>query len=275
MSNPILIGTDFSASSQPAFTLAKQLARKLTCPLHIAHTFIPPFVDPNTPVSIVDALHEQNQAIFKGKLDEWVTEAQSEGIEAKAHLIFSDVPTGLSEKAEEIGAQLVIIGKTGEGGLLNWLIGSNAVSLLNTSKTPLLMVPGAYQPQAVHRLVYATQLEYDETEILKQVKSLQGALEASIHFIKLDVEGQPNIQPDYGYEKTIELLFDQPVSHVIADHVVEGLHQQVQQLQGQILITASHHRNFITQLIEPSITKKIINVSEVPVLVYRFQESNI
>ena len=275
MSYPIVFGTDFSSSSQSAFDLAKQIAHRLGATLHIAHTFIPPFVDPNTPVSIVDALHEQNQAIFKGKLEEMVQQAQAEKIEACAHLIFSDVPTGITEKAAELGAQLIIIGKTGEGGLLNWLIGSNAVSLLNSSKIPLLMVPAACKPSEVQHVVYATQLEYDETDILKQVQQFQAQLGASIDFIKMDVEGQPNIQPDYGYEKTIEILFNQSVSRLKATSLVEGLHQEVLNRNGQILITASHHRNFITQLIEPSVTKKIIHISEVPVLMYRFEESSI
>lgn len=275
MSHPILFGTDFSVSSQAAFSLAKQLAKKLACPLHIAHTFIPPFVDPNTPVSIIDALHEQNQAIFKGKLAELVQQAKEESIEAHAHLIFSDVPTGLSEKAEEIKAQLVVMGKTGESGFINWLIGSNAVSMLNQGKTPLLMVPGNYQPSEIEHLVYATQLEYDETPILKKVKVLQNSLSASIEFVKMDVDGQPNIQPDYGYEKTIELIFKAGVQHQKSKNLVEDMHALVQSKGGSILITASHHRNFITQLIEPSITKKIINVAEIPVLVYHFPSSSI
>lgn len=275
MQSPILVGTDFSSSSESAFLVALHLAQKTKAHLHIAHTFIPPFVDPNTPVSLVDALHEQNQAIFKGKLDDLVQQAQAAGVSAHAHLIFSDVPSGLTQKAKEIDAQLIVVGKTGESGFIQWFVGSNATHLLNKSEKPLLMIPGGYSPSEFTKLIYATQLEYDETEILQKVKSLQTALGASITFIKMDVEGQPNIQPDHGYEKTIRILFDQDVERQKSNDLVEDLHAYTVNTGGQMLITASHYRNFITQLIEPSITKKILNAAEVPVLVFQFAEISI
>lgn len=275
MTQPIFVGTDFSPSSDTAFQVALQIAQKLQVPLHVAHTFIPPFVDPNTPVTMIDAMQEQSQAIFKDKLDELVARATDSGVEAKAHLIFSDVPSGLSNKAVEVNAQLLVVGKTGESGFLQWFIGSNATNLLKRTDTPLLMIPGGYAAQDISKLVYATQLEYDETEILQKVSALQKGLGATIDFIKMDVDGQPNVQPDHGYEETVSILFKQGVERRKSKELVEDLHQYTQEKGAQILITASHQRNFITQLIEPSITKRILNASESPILVYHFSVSSI
>lgn len=273
MIQPILIGTDFSPSSESAFLVAKMIAQKLHAPLHVAHTFIPQYADPNIPVYIVEEVLKNNQEVYQKQLDRFVSQAKEAGLEAHAHLIFSDVPSGLSEKAKEINAQLIVVGKTGESGLLAWMIGSNATNLLHESKTPVLMVPGGYQVEPITKLIYATQLEYDETEILQHVQQLQKGLGASLDFVKMEVDGQPNIQPDYGYEQTIALVFDQPVERRVSHDLVEDLHAFMKEKEGQILITASHYRNFITQLIEPSITKKIIKASEYPVLVYQFSES--
>lgn len=266
----IIIGTDFSASSTNALTLAAQISKKVGATLHIIHAFIPPFVDPNTPISIINELHEQNRQVFKEQLDKIAQEMEANGVQVSTSLVFSDVPNGLIEKADEIDADLLVIGKTGENFLLDRLIGSNAVSVVKRAKRPVLMVPMGFAIQPIRHLVYGTQLEKDENAVLYKVKSFVEALEATVSFVHIDLELQPNIHPDAGYILSIKDIFGENVSFVQKedDRVVEGLEEYAQSNQAQMLVVAAEHRNFFTQLVEPSQTRRLVRDAEIPVLVY-------
>lgn len=266
----IIIGTDFSASSANALALAAQISKKVGATLHIIHAFIPPFVDPNTPVSIINELHSQNMHVFKERLDAIAQEMEANGVQVSTSLVFSDVPNGLIEKADEVNADLLIIGKTGENFLIDRWIGSNAVSIVKRSKKPVLMVPKDFTVAPIHQIVYGTQLEQDENKVLKAVKAFASALEASVSFVHIDLELQPNINPDSDYITSIKQIFGENarIDQKADDSVVEGLQEYAHANEAQIIVVAAEHRNFFTQLVEPSQSRKLVRDAELPVLVY-------
>ena len=266
----IIIGTDFSASSTNALALAAQISKKVGATLHIIHAFIPPFVDPNTPVSIINELHTQNMNIFKEQLDKIAQEMEADGVRVSTSLVFSDVPNGLIEKADEIDADLLIIGKTGENFLIDRLIGSNAVSVVKRAKRPVLMVPKDFKVNPIQHLVYGTQLEQDENKVLSMVKEFASSLGALVSFVHIDLELQPNINPDSDYIASIKQIFgtEVQVEQKADESVVDGLQEYANSKGAQVIVVAAEHRNFFTQLVEPSQTRRLVRDAELPVLVY-------
>jgi nucleotide-binding universal stress UspA family protein len=82
---------------------------------------------------------------IRAKIEAQVTELRSAGFDARLEVLSGsdDVAKLIERAAEEAGADLVVVGTHGRGGLTATLLGSVARALCHTSRRPVLVVPPA------------------------------------------------------------------------------------------------------------------------------------
>ena len=135
--------TDLSDASRHALNRAGQLAKELTCPLHLAHAITPSLFDdiqhllaPDAPpLSLTLGGHakRQLQDIAAG-----LTRAGDDAIDCR--VVFGQPVDALLEQAEASAADLIVVGSHGEGFLRQLSIGSTALRLLRKMRRPTLVV---------------------------------------------------------------------------------------------------------------------------------------
>lgn len=266
----ILAPVDFSENADKALTAAKQLASKTGAQLFIMYAYQPYVGDYIIPESIATApIYRELEDDYRAKLSECVSRTRHEGYRADAIWETGPVETAVLRQAIETSADLIVVGRTGHGKFFDKMIGSSATGIALNAQCPVLIVPP--DTEAIHfdQIVYASQLEFDEKQILLDVIALVNQLKGNLRLVKVNSDDQLNIQPDRQFIDEIENeLGIKDITLLTGSHVIDTLEDYCCKIQADLLIVSNRHRGFFAKLLNPSMTKKLTVETNVPLLVY-------
>lgn len=137
----ILVPTDFSPHSEKAVALALKLAKLAGGSIHLLHCYQlhPGGVSPYG-ITAPAEFDEKIRAAAAESLAAVEKQLEGEGVQVTAHVTPSYPSEAVSELAEEIGADLIVMGTRGATGLQHILLGSVAERTLRTAPCPVLTV---------------------------------------------------------------------------------------------------------------------------------------
>lgn len=149
MKNPkrIVVGTDLSECSQSAIESAANLARQYGASVCLAHVFDPsPFVPPAAipnPARMEAQIATELEGAVRKELervrDETLTDLPSEQV--SLHILRHPSPAkAIVDLAEELDADLIVVGTHGRTGLSHLLIGSVAEKVVRHASCAVLAV---------------------------------------------------------------------------------------------------------------------------------------
>lgn len=274
----ILIPVDFSGNSQKALAAAKLIADKTGARLLIMYVY-QPFIDNIALPEYTGSLpiYQQLEDSYREKLAEMVFSARHQGYRAEAVWETDGVQPAILKRARENAADLVVMGRSGQGGFLDKLIGSSATGIALDAHCPVLIIPPQARIREFKKIVYATQLEFDEKNILLDVMALIRQLKAHLTLLKINSDEQLNIQPDGQFIAEIRQLFNIPSDDIIvktADSVMNGLEDYCDEAKADLLVVCNRDRNFLQVLLNgKGLTRKLSLDTHLPLLVYHSKQS--
>jgi nucleotide-binding universal stress UspA family protein len=138
----ILVPTDFSPQSEAAWGLARRLARAVGAEIVLLHVFVeaPLYSESAFAAERVREAYAAGRQWVQEQLARWAATAEGEGLTVKT-LLRSGVPYEeivATTRAE--GADLIVIGTHGYGGVDRLLLGSVADRVLRLAPCPVLGV---------------------------------------------------------------------------------------------------------------------------------------
>ncbi len=137
----ILVATDLSEASERALDLAGALARESSAELHVVHVCeIPAYGDPGSSIDIVTPLME----IAKQKFDALMGSVRTSSPGAKDVLKLGVAWEQILAAAEEVGADVIVLGTHGRRGIAHAILGSVAERVVRLSEIPVLTA--TYRP---------------------------------------------------------------------------------------------------------------------------------
>jgi nucleotide-binding universal stress UspA family protein len=272
----ILFATDFSEDAATAFEFAILLTQKTNGELLIIHTYTPPYVDPATPVSMLDTMYTEIINSYKKQLEKRVNTAKEIGISVSSELKISDVLHGIKDTIKEKNIDYLVIGKTGATSFLSKLIGSNANNLINHVKIPTFVIPSLKRTIIhVKSLLYGTQLEFDEITHLASAFEVAQLFSAKMNLVHVKAPNETDIRNDGNLLNDIQSNFSNEsftIETIKADNVEQGLKAGINLFHSDMLVVCSHGRSFLTQLVNPSKSQKLADTVNVPLLVLHFED---
>lgn len=273
----ILVATDFSESSHKTLQYAILIAKPYKAKIYLLHTYLPYYTEPGIygdSLLMLESVNEQFQSM-NIQFAPFVKEIKEAGLAYETLLELNDVTSGVFDTIEKHEIDLLVIGRTGSGGFLNKLIGSNAAHITAKSTIPVLAIPQHVENVAIKQVLYATQLEFDESDILAQLFAITHELKAKVNLVKIEASFEPNIQSDEQFINQIKGTFVKEnfeISTIKADNVSEGILKAAKKQGADLIVLASHHRNFLSQIVDPSKSKQVILSSPLPVLTFQLKE---
>ena len=158
----ILVPIDFSDVTPPVIDLARQLAKALDAEIHLLH--VKEFTAAATSGALgyglagmpelapmsglpVPGFEQMPGAIPEdegqiSKLAKWQEEITQDGIKVSLHQPSGEVAEEILNQADELKADLIVMGTHGHGAMYNLLVGSATKGVLKHSTRPVLLVPG-------------------------------------------------------------------------------------------------------------------------------------
>ncbi len=270
----IIIATDFSENSDGALAYGTFLAEQFKAELLIVHTYFPVVpLDPNLPYDTVapTVLQEEMIKSYERQLNETVESLKAKGIKVESELIVGSLSSGIADFAKEKKADLIIVGKTDDNTFFGKLIGSTASNVIRSTSVPVLIVPVHSHTPSFKNIVYGTELESEEKDVLNKVFELAKGLDAKVTLIKINADFEMDIQDDAQLLKDIQegfakeqFSFEAIKAHSVSDGLLDSAHTH----QADLLVVARHHHSFLSELVNPGKSKAIINKTDIPLLVY-------
>jgi nucleotide-binding universal stress UspA family protein len=136
----ILLATDASEEARLATTTAADVAQRTGSELHVVHVGeVRPVYHPERRgyLARYEELREEAQRLLEGQVDEIVSTG---GTVAGAHLRMGRPDEEIVLLAEETGANLVVMGSRGLGGIRRALVGSVSDSVVRHAHCPVMVV---------------------------------------------------------------------------------------------------------------------------------------
>ena len=140
----LLLAIDFSDTSSAAVDVAVEFAKRFSATLHVVHAFdLPiPLVTPYE-VAIPEAYLDQTRKVAAQKLAVVVKKVAAQDVTVESHLAEAPAAPAIARTAEEVGADLVVMGTHGHTGIKHLVLGSVAERTLRLAPCSVLAVkPG-------------------------------------------------------------------------------------------------------------------------------------
>lgn len=139
----ILVGTDFSETSDRAVDYAVDFAKLLGGTVTVVHAYeLPIYGFPDGALIATVDMASRLMNAAQGALTQTCETRANKGVKLTAVLRQGTAWEEVHAVAEEIGADLIVIGTHGRKGLAHALIGSVAEKVVRTATRPVLTIHG-------------------------------------------------------------------------------------------------------------------------------------
>lgn len=277
----ILFSADFTESTVDALNWARLFAHHYQATLVLVHAQQLAVPDVALPVmgelGIGTGTAIDMEPISRDQLTTLADQLRAEGLTCQTDLRRGAVSDVILTAAQEHNADLIITGRGQLSTFFDRLVGTVATGIARGADCPVLVVPAVSteepaQPVQVQTIVFTTPLEFDQQAGFGQAVDIARDFGATLRVLHVRAENQPNINDD-------ELMLDQlqtvygadplPVDVVESRTVSGGIETYLTTNPADLLVMTTRERNFLSGLLNPSLTSRMMVLTDLPVLVFR------
>ncbi|MEM9719008.1 MAG: universal stress protein [Bacteroidota bacterium] len=272
----ILHPTDFSEQMLPAFEYCVEFARKVYGNIVLMHVN-PMLESMDVPFGYIHINQDTFEQIARERYQELRTEIQriDPSIPSKMVTTLGGVVPEIIRTAEDEEVDLILMGTNGADGIKRWL-GTNSSQVMNLSHCPILIIPLGYAFKGIQKIAYASNYLEEDEDILKEVASLAGFLEAELHIVHIAPEAASNYEIykfswfEEKIKQRVPKLKPLAVQYEFLNHPNphRALNEFVVLNEMDLLVMTRNKRNLLQQFFQRSQTQEMSLDSMVPLLVY-------
>jgi nucleotide-binding universal stress UspA family protein len=296
----IVVGVDFDECSERAVDHAIELARALEANVAVVHSYELPMYwgFPTGAIVATADMAERIVEAAKAGLQSIAEKRKRAGVELSTVLRNGAAAEQVGAAAQELGADLIVVGSHGRRGLSHAFLGSVAERIVRTASRPVLVVRSPPEVPAqgsavkpVRRIVVATDFSAIADHALDYAIALAGALEAGIAVVhsygavtyrdlpegsavnataqmmghvEVAVQSALRSMADKGKRAGVELSTIQR-SGAPADEVTAA----ATELGADLIVIGSQGRRGFSRALLGSVAERVVRTATCPVLVVR------
>ncbi|MDZ7848288.1 MAG: universal stress protein [Owenweeksia sp.] len=260
----ILLPTDFSENAELATKFALDLAKKTDGHILAFHAYDVPQYERSMTTSL---LEEMREAAEKNMRDFESSFLKNSSVSYSSKILIGN-PIRLSkELIEKNNREVVIMGTKGASGMEEFLIGSNAASVIHNVDVPVMVIPPKTKPGDFKSMVLASDLEFkNRQEPLQKLAKFARVYQAKVSILHIqDEDGVPHGTRDM----VAGALGDIPHSYHISgesDDVEGSILDFCEKQKADLVVAISKRYGFFQRLFHKSLTSKLAYHSKIPML---------
>ena len=144
----IVVATDGSPASREAVRFALELAKEHESKVYFVHVVPELHVVPTNGMGMVGAMQREVTDEDYRSLHDAEALAEDEGVWARTAMLRGDAVAEIVAYADNLAADLIVVGSRGHGALASALLGSVSRGLLSESRRPVMVVRGVHDIEA-------------------------------------------------------------------------------------------------------------------------------
>lgn len=258
----IICPTDFSTNADHALDYAIQLAKKLNAQIVLLNAYQLPYSQTVISSSVMNIMKETAEA----GLAERCIRVDEADVPFKSMARVGNPVRLTKDVANDLNADLVIIGSTGASEIEEIFMGSTTASIMQTLHIPVLCIPHGAQ-FSLEKLVLASDLKplknQDAIGFLKDFVKQSGARLDVVH-----VRNETNIagNADKALFMTQLGSFSNSFHEVESEAVDECIQTYADEVEASMLVLIARKRAFLERLFHVGISKQLSNYTARPLL---------
>ena len=278
----ILFSTDFTSSTTDALNWARLFARHYHATLVLVH--VQPMAIADAAIPVIGDLGMGAGAVVNypstspNQLAALADQLRAEGVTCQTDLRRGAVNDAILLAAQAHNADLIITGRSHLNNVFERMAGTSATGVARGANCPVLVVPAGddaktnSQPVQLQTIVFTTPLEFDQQQAFGQVVEMARTFGASLRVLHVRAENQPNINDDATMLSQLQTLYGSdplPVDTVDSRTVSGGIETYLSTHPADLLVMTTRERDFLSGLLNPSLTGRMVVLAHGPVLVFR------
>ncbi|MEO0898341.1 MAG: universal stress protein [Bacteroidota bacterium] len=270
----ILFPTDFSANALSAFEAALFIAERFQANIHLYHAYH--YASTGEFYLVPELIEEINTTLREQALNEFQVYEQKarESLGNKAGLAFhtdSDFAVdGITRMAQEVNADLIMMGTEGAEGFIDKWLGSVSSQVAEKVDVPLMVLPKSFQKRSFINMVYATNFEEAESEIPPITLQFQKALQVPltcVHIRPLKDQREGSYQDQLTQIKNLTAKEGIPFQILHGMSPWQGIQSFVKEKNVDLLVMYTHHHSLREKIWEGSLSRKAVQELDIPMLI--------
>ncbi|MBC3541115.1 universal stress protein [Rufibacter sediminis] len=274
----ILCPVDFSKTSNKAAEYAAHIAQHTRASLTLLHVLHLPLMDTSESALMASQVLDEQRRVSADKLYSLSLHLQNlhgekGGVfQTDTKVMEAFLADAVERLVHEEGYDFIVLGTTGGGNTLEEImIGSNTESVISQVKCPVLAIPAQASFPDIHRIVYASDYQPEDTKALKQVMALASVFQAEVEVVHVtDKAGADGGRHTQAFIQTLRNEFaGQPIHFQELEHPEkdEALKGYLKQTRSNMLALLKKRRNFFKDLFGMSLSEKMTYQTKLPLLV--------
>ena len=150
------------------------------------------------------------------------------------------------------------------------IIGSVAAGVAGKASCPVLVLPPQTETRTIRKIVYAIELERPEENALGFAFNLAEHFKAELDLVKVRAPFEVDVFNDEEFMQDITAVLGTKkytLQVIDADSVVGGLQMYADEQHADLIVMATRKRDWLSGIINPSVSKKMVLATHIPVLV--------
>jgi nucleotide-binding universal stress UspA family protein len=275
----IIVPVDFSKVAHNAYLFARELADFFNYKIKVVHVY-------GGELNAMERLALQSGDTpfnyLLSKLNNFVSNSQEKGnvavkTDVKVDILEGTVVKKIIELSQEEETAMIVAGTEGHYNWLEQLSGSITSSLAQKAKCPVLLVPKGVKYRKFANMLYASDFSSADENMILRFIDFAKLFDASVHFIH--IEDEDDIEFSAIEDHVFNLLFkdgDPSFSFNMVSingvDVINGLNQYAEENDVDLIVLVNRHRAFIDNLLGLSTTRQLAMDTNVPLMVYHFND---
>jgi nucleotide-binding universal stress UspA family protein len=285
----ILVPVNFTYYSENAVYYALQIAAELKSDIKLLNAYLDPLGTPQTYLesyayqlnlsSVISEVEEETNKSLKAmaeRLKETIAKRKIKGVNVSYDLLKGNSVDAILSYARDYKPGIIIMGTRGSeiGGFRS--LGSITSEIIKKAKTPVIAVPkgyDGYEFKPPKRVLYATNFHNTDYSALRRLISFVKPFNSKIFCIHASLDDFDSID-ELQMKKIKEYLFSSMDDFKVECGILntydlpKGIESFIEEKDIDVLAVTTHQKSFFKRLFEPSITKKFLFQTHIPLLVF-------
>ncbi|WP_435625271.1 universal stress protein [Flagellimonas sp.] len=272
----LLYATDCNPNTEEALKYAHRLSRVLKASFHVLHVYdLRSFTTANVRSrGVLEKNYFLDQLEVLKQYCKEQLKNELGAMDAEFHAVKStNISKAILKTAQDIKADLVIVGVKSTKSLRGFFTGNIAKNLMDKLKSPLLILPDDYYLHDISTVLYATDFEPTDVFALKRVAKLVESYRALIKVFHIPLKTEVNVENKMEvFKEEVMKKIDYPeiiFSIEYADDVESGIHNSIQEEIPEMLVMMEREQpSFFDRLFCKDTVETIEGKISIPLLVF-------
>jgi nucleotide-binding universal stress UspA family protein len=282
----IIVPTDFSKGSEYACYYAIHLAEKISAEIKLLHVFQDPAAGLRIKESasfmeyLKEALRQTEQQAkndlidFTNKMKAYLVNQSKKAIHIHSTLVMGNIISSIRGITKEYKPDFIVLGTEGRREDSRSVLGGLANTIISSLEVPVYAIPGPCSPEDFDKvkILYATDFNEKDHRSLEQLLKIMEPFDKQIKCIHIDTAQNPaktgrmdelnlQLKSDFSqHDIQCQLIEDEDVFYGLKDFVSRN--------EVSLLSFTVHKRGIFEKLFKPNLFKRILQESNLPILLF-------